>query len=148
MPTITPVTAANNEGTTQPPPNTAPLVSSFSPAQTIVGDTPAVDSQPATSSDIVCHEFSIRYHTPLYTHIIETLTPFQYTCTYNCNSCVLCCVAVCVGNKKKNSEVVWASVSFCRQSFVNNIHQLWCASPTALGVYTYIYVYAGSFPHF
>ena len=53
IPTRAPVTAANNEATTQPLPNTAPLVSSFSQAQTVVGDTPADDSQPTASSDIV-----------------------------------------------------------------------------------------------
>ena len=54
IPTRAPVlTAAYDEATTQPLPNTAPLVSSFSQAQTVVGDTPAVDSQPTASSDIV-----------------------------------------------------------------------------------------------
>ena len=54
QPTRGPVTAANNEATTQPLPDTVPLVSSFNPAQTIVdGEAPAADSQPTTSSDIV-----------------------------------------------------------------------------------------------
>ena len=55
QPTRAPVTAANNEATTQspPPPYTLPLVSSFDLTQTVVGDTPAADSQPTTSSDIV-----------------------------------------------------------------------------------------------
>ena len=54
QPTSAPVTAVNNEATTEPPPPyTGPLVSSFDLTQTVVGDTPAVDSQPATSSDIV-----------------------------------------------------------------------------------------------
>ena len=55
QPTRSPVTAANNEATSQPLLNTAaPLVSSFDPAQTIVDETQTVDSsQPATSSDII-----------------------------------------------------------------------------------------------
>ena len=53
QPTREPVTAANNETTIQPLPDTVPLVSSFNPAQTVVGETPAADSQPTTSSDIV-----------------------------------------------------------------------------------------------
>ena len=49
QPTRAPVTAANNEATTQPPPNTAPLVASFAITQTIAGETPAADSQLTTS---------------------------------------------------------------------------------------------------
>ena len=53
IPARAPVTAATNEAITQPLPNTVPLVSSFNPAQMVVGETPAADSQPTTSGDIV-----------------------------------------------------------------------------------------------
>ena len=51
--TSAPVTAASNEATIQPLPNTATLFSSFNLTQAIAGETPAADSQRTTSSDIV-----------------------------------------------------------------------------------------------
>ena len=139
------LTAANNETTTQPLPNTAPLVSSFSPAQTVVG---------RVSSDIVwIHQYQISYPAVYACHWDTGVdTMLSYICTY-CNSSVVCCVAVCVGNKN-NREVVWDSVSLCRLSFVNYIHQLWYklinmySRPRLLHLTCHIYIYTISFPHF